>query len=648
VSRIGSGKLGFAAGGLALLLGCVSLAGAAAAQPAAFRVTEEREPCAERDPLRNAYFGDLHVHTAFSQDASAKGTRNRPRDAYRFAMGERLGIQPYDAEGNSWGTVQLDRPLDFAAVTDHAELLGEVQICESPGRPGYDSVTCKIYRNWPGFAFFLMNVRASRANPIRFAYCGALGVHCLDAALTPWTEIQLAAEAAYDRSAACEFTTFVGYEWTGTSGSNNLHRNVIFRNEHAIRLPISFYEESRPSGLWREIREQCIEGHEGCEALIIPHNSNLSSGLMFEPTDATGEPYTAAEAQTRAAMERLVEIMQHKGDSECSPGAGSTDELCGFEKLPFGNFAGMYVPFMGDETTPLSFVRNALAEGLRQEQRLGVNPFKLGIIAGTDTHVGTPGAVREDRHITHAAIVEIDQPAPPPGLQDKVAYNPGGLAGVWAEENSRDALFEALHRRETFGTSGPRIPVRFFGSFRQDADLCDDADFVARGYAEGVPMGGDLPPAPSAGVAPRFAVRAARDPGTSTQPGTPLQRLQFVKGWIENGEAREAVYDVAGHAPGEATVDEHTCETSGPGSDQLCGVWIDPDFDPAEPAFYYARAVENPTCRWTAFACNKLEVDCSDRGSAKRGLYKACCGEETVRSIQERAWSSPIWYTPSE
>jgi hypothetical protein len=367
---------------------------------------------------------------------------------------------------------------------------------------------------------------------------------------------------------------------------------------------------------------------------------------MFKPSKFNLMPFTADDARTRGDIERLVEIMQHKGDSECTPGSETEDELCGFEKLSFGNFAGKYVPFLGDPEKPLSFVRNALKEGLVQEQKLGANPFKLGIIAGTDTHVGTPGAVREDRHATHVGIGDIERADPPTGLLDEIEFNPGGLAGVWAEENARDSLFAALHRREVFGTSGPRIPVRFFGSWEQGDDLCEAPDFVARGYAEGVPMGADLPKPPAEDVAPRFAVWSARDPGTENSPGTQLQRLQIIKGWVEGGETREVVYDIAGHPAGAAQVDEATCEQSGPGADQLCGVWTDPDFDPAERAFYYARVVENPSCRWSAHACNKLGVDCSDSSSANRKLFRSCCDSE--RSVQERAWSSPIWYAPAD
>jgi hypothetical protein len=623
---------------------------ASAAPPAerAYDVTEEREPCADHDPLRNAYFGDIHVHTSFSQDASARGTRNTPRDAYRFAKGERLGIQPYDENGDPYATVKLDRPLDFAAVTDHAELLGEVHICRTPGLPGYDSWTCRIYRGSPKIAFFLMNLKVSRANPIRFAFCGTLGVYCLEAALTPWTEIQLAAEAAYDRTSACRFTSFVGYEWTGSRRSNNLHRNVIFRNDRTVRLPISFYEEYRPEGLWRELRKQCLESGDGCDAVVIPHNSNLSNGLMFTPRNPDFTQYSAADAASRADIERLVEIMQHKGDSECSFGADSEDELCGFEKLSFGNFAGKFLPFLGDARAPGNFVRNALKEGLEQEERIGVNPFKLGIIAGTDTHVGTPGAVTEGRHVNHVGRGEPVRATPPAGLQDDIEFNPGGLAGIWAEENSRDALFAALHRREVFGTSGPRIPVRFFASWEPPRGLCDSDRFALRGYADGVPMGADLAsPPPGAGV-PTFAVWAVRDPGSPRKPGTKLQRIQIVKGWVEDGDAREAVYDVVGQPPGAASVDTATCEQSGTGADSLCAEWVDPDFDPGEHAFYYARVLENPSCRWSAYVCNKLGVDCANEDSGENDLFEICCESDHPRAIQERAWSSPIWYAPAD
>jgi hypothetical protein len=286
-----------------------------------------------------------------------------------------------------------------------------------------------------------------------------------------------------------------------------------------------------------------------------------------------------------------------------------------------------------------------LTEGLVQEARLGVNPFKLGIIAATDTHEGTSGLANEKGFLGHAAGGDTNRVAVPT-LPDAIYVNPGGLAGVWAEENSRDAIFEAMRRREAYGTSGPRIVVRFFGGWDLPADMCNRPDFATLGYQHGVPMGGDLPlqhrstAAPQHG-SPSFAVWALKDPGTAGEPGTQLQRIQIVKLWIEEGESREKVYDVAGDGANGAGVDVTTCERKGPGFDELCNVWRDPDFNPAERAVYYARVVENPTCRWSTWICNTQEVDC--KGNVPADLAP-CCDERYPKTIQERAWTSPIWY----
>jgi hypothetical protein len=607
-----------------------------------YAVTEAREPCAAHDPQRNLYFGDLHVHTTFSQDASTQGTRNTPRDAYRFARGERIGLQPYDDRGRPLRSLQIGRPLDFAAVTDHAEMLGETEICKTPGLPGHGSWVCRMYRRFPRLAFFVMNAKTSMSHESRFGFCGPGGVSCLEAARTPWQELRDAAEAAYDRSAACSFTTFVGYEWTASKQTNNLHRNVIFRNERVPDLPTSVYEAGTAEALWRALRKHCVDG---CDALVIPHNSNISNGLIFRTVRSDGTAITVEDARTRAGAERLVEVMQHKGDSECRVGAGTTDELCGFEKLSFGNFMQKFVPVLREAPDPRSFTRNALLEGLIQQQRLGANPFQFGLIASTDTHLGTPGAVEEDQYPGHGGAGAPAGRELPKGLPDDLEFNPGGLAAVWAEENSRDAIFAALRRREVYGTSGPRIAVRFFGGWSVPANLCQSRSFVETGYAEGVPMGGELDPGEAKGDAPRFAVSALRDPGTATRIGTPLQRVQIIKGWIEDGQAREAVYEIAGDPENGASVDLDTCAPRGPGSDALCSVWSDPDFDPGAPAFYYARVVENPTCRWSTRVCNAHAVDCSWPDSVPSELA-ACCDPSHRRTIQERAWTSPIWYTP--
>ncbi len=609
-----------------------------------------REPCAARDTLRRPFFGDLHVHTALSLDASTMDTRNLPADAYRFARGEPLGIQPYGPDGDPLRTVRLARPLDFAAVTDHAELLGERRICSTPGLPGHSSLVCRIYRRWPRIAFFWMNKQASEAE--RHGFCGKDAAHCLEAARVPWQVIQDAAEQAYDRSSACSFTAFHGYEWTGGAGAgNNFHRNVIFANEVVPALPISFIDAPDLLDFWQRLDRECGGAGQSCDAVVIPHNSNLSAGLMFQTVRSDGSPISAADARARARYEVMVEIMQHKGESECMLGLESEDELCSFEKLAMNNFTGRFVSFAAKPPRARQFVRNILKEGLVQEQRLGVNPFKFGLISSTDTHLGTPGLVAEEAaYPGHGGAGTPPGDDLPQGLPDAIDFNPGGLAVLWAEENSRSALFAAMKRREAYGTSGPRIVVRLFGGWDYPADLCADPAWPQRGYEDGVPMGSDLPPrANRSGVqsAPTFVVSALADAGTAQSPGTALQRIQIIKGWLDGTATHERVYDVAGDAANGASVDPDTCQTHGDGAGQLCSVWRDPHFDPAQRAFYYARVVENPTCRWSQKLCLASGVKCDDAATITPGL-EPCCAPEHRRTIQERVWTSPIWYRPAE
>jgi hypothetical protein len=622
-----------------------ALAALLAAWPAAAaQRTETRQPCTQFDPLRNVYFGDTHVHTALSFDASALGVRATPRDAYRFARGEALGLRPYDDAGNGRRQARLARPLDFAVVTDHAELLGETRICAAPEAPGHHALICRVARRWPLLAYVLVNGRMLNvADPVRYDFCGPAGADCRAAALAPWREIQEAAEEAYDRTSACRFTTFVGYEWSGNPDSNMIHRNVIFRNAAVPDYPTSYVDDPRPEGLWEALRRDCLARANGCDVLAIPHNSNLSGGRLFAVAGPEG-PLDRATAARRAALEPLVEVLQHKGDSECRVAPTAADELCGFEKLPFATMDRQPFPFRWGPAPPRSFVREILGEGLVQLARLGANPFKVGLLAATDTHQGTPGLVDERDFAGHAAGGDTAALAVPE-IPDALEFNPGGLTAVWAEENSRDALFEAMRRREVYGTSGPRIAVRFFGGWQLGADPCASHTFVADGYRRGVPMGGDLPAPGSTDGAPEFAVWALADPGTADRPGAPLQRVEVIKIWLADGTPRERVVEVAGAPRGAATVDPRTCAPSGPGVASLCATWRDPEFDPAAPALYYARVVESPTCRWSTWVCNARGVDCA-RPAIVPAELAGCCAD-TPRTVQERAWTSPIWYTPA-
>lgn len=619
--------------------------------------SEEREACRQNVATRQPFFGDTHVHTVYSFDANGQDTRNTPRDAYRFAKGERVGIQPFAADGTPGRTAQLRRPLDFTVLSDHAELLGEIHTCSTPGAKGFDSDFCFVYQNFRPATFSFFAVRNMMMRK-RFQFCGPDGSLCLDAAKLVWKDIQAAAEEAYDRTAECSFTSFVGYEFTASVGAGeNLHRNVVFKNAKVPELPPSWVETPSAYALWEHLQRDCVDGLPGCDALTIPHNSNISGpGLMFasaklETPRDIDLPVDAREARLRQRWEPLVEIMQHKGDSECLPGA-SNDELCGFEKLDYNSFAGVgrvadqgissALGVVSNDLSPdkRAMVRNALMKGVELEGELGVNPLKYGIIASTDTHLGTPGLVAEDDPKGHGGAGERRTR----GLPDDLEFNPGGLAVVWAEENSRESIFAAMQRRETYGTSGTRPVVRFFGGWDLDPDMCEAEDFAAQGYAKGVPMGSDLARRGKSSGDPSFAVWALQDPGTDGAPGTPLQRIQIVKGWVEDGKTMEKVIDVAGGA-NAAGVDVSTCEPTGEGAAQLCDVWRDRDFEPDQNAFYYARVVENPTCRWSQHLCVDAGVDCKDPATVTAG-YEGCCSPSHEPIIQERAWTSPIWYKP--
>ena len=622
----------------------------------------ERPRCQNFSEQRNAYFGDLHVHTMISNDAYSFGVRVDPDGAYSYAFGETVHLPLGDDPAAR--AVTIDRPLDFAGVTDHAEFFGEGELCiTNPQSAVYNSEFCEIFRTGTGREPALLTKIMAPVSLRDAETCGEDGERCGRAAETVWQRNIAAAEKWNDTTENCEHTAFVAYEYSSFRMGSNLHRNVIFRNAVVPKRPVSYLDAIREWDLWRILKEKCLDGSEQCDVLAIPHNSNISNGRMFKVDypGASSAEEKAARARLRMEVEPIIEIMQHKGDSECRNGLtgvlGGEDELCNFEKfenLAFTAITGSpdvddcydgplmdWIPQLGPRClTRNSYVRYALTEGLEQERTIGVNPFKFGLSASTDTHNGTPGGVVERAFPGHlglgdaTAVQRVQYNREIPG---NTSNSPGGLIGVWAEQNTRDDIFDAMKRKEVFGTSGPRIQPRFFGGWELSADLCSNPEMISAAYSQGVPMGSDLPG--KSGTAPRFLVSAAADAGTEQYPGMPLQRVQVIKGWAdEEGNHHQRVYDVAGDPDNGAGVDLETCQPHGDGFAQLCTVWEDPEFDANTRAVYYLRAVENPSCRYSAWQC--LDIPEEER--------PADCAEPRVNPvIQERAWSSPIWYTPA-
>jgi hypothetical protein len=613
-----------------------------------------RAACEKRDPLRRPLYGDLHVHTGFSMDAWLMGTIATPDDAYRFARGEAIGLPPHDAAGRPALFAQISQPLDFAAVTDHAEWLGEVRLCIDPESPSYDTPSCRIFRGeeesflarvlgLQGFRKRLVGAVSLRGR--NHEICGDGSTLCREQTRTAWQKNQEATERWYDRSSECRFTTLHGYEYSRSPSSTKIHRNVIFRNEIVPELPISWIDTPSEPEFWRKLRSQCVDTDSGCDAIAIPHNPNLSNGQLFAiwyrdlPLEEQRE-----QARLRAGLEPLVEMVQVKGESECRSGmygvVGGPDELCGFEKLR--DMPGTPLEDCEEGTgegaqrgrgcvSRLDYARYALIEGLRESERIGVNPYVVGFIGSTDTHLGTAGAVSEREFPGASAAPLRDQLTIGDDVNATVFRSAGGLAGVWAEENSRDAIFDALSRRETFATSGTRIAPRFFAGWDLPADPCSSGDLAARGYAGGVAMGGTLPGKPP-GATLRFAVAASRDPRSA-----PLERIEIVKAWYgRDGKFHEAVHEVA-RAREASSVDADTCVLEGSGADSLCASWADPEFDATRAAVYYARIVEGPSCRWSTWRCLSIPPDERPDG---------CSDPRIPRTLQERAWTSPIWFVP--
>lgn len=664
-----------------------------------FQVTEEREPCDNYQELRQPFFGETHVHTSFSFDSYVFSNRNDPNDAYLFAKGEPVSLPDALAVNGEpqTRTTQINAPLDFTAVTDHSELFGEMQICTRSvsDTHGYDSIACEQMRtekpeppdgevdplSVAGLWSVPTILQEDTSNSLPF--CDEPNVDCDTAAVSIWQETQDAAETHYDRSSTCNFTTFVAYEYTAQPEYDNLHRNVIFRNAHVVQAPISTVETDGPyiPVLWSMLQEQCLDAGTGCDVLTIPHNANISGSTEEDPAGRMfSDPQNTEEAETRRAFEPLVEILQHKGGSECrfdrlsQQGLQTVDELCSFEQTPKDVLDPNASPVPIDEFPTRNMLRNALKDGMAlAPQYDGVNPFKFGFVGATDSHNGTPSNTPESTWPGHAGTDD----APNAKLVSGISRSPGGLAVVWAEENSRDSIFSAMRRKETYGTSGTRPIVRFFGGWEYSTEenvLCNDPDQIAIAYDTGVPMGSDLPSRASS-VNPRFFVSALKDSGSDLLAGNPLQRIQIIKGWVDlDGQTQERVVDVIGNVTLDGDeLNTDTCEVNqSSGFSELCTVWEDTDFDPSLPAFYYARILENPTCRWSTYACRAAGIDpfsseetcAADAADANATAvasgeieegdtpFNNCCLNETndafiSRTIQERAWTSPIWYEPS-
>ena len=596
-----------------------------------------------------ALFGDLHVHTSYSFDAAAISTGATPFDAQRYARGESIAFFPINDQGEAVGTAQIDRPLDFLAVTDHGEFLGESALCKTPDSPSYNTEFCTNYRSDQRMGMMLLGSVITTEQPARIdEICGADGKLCQDYAQSPWQRVQQAANQA---NTPCEFTSFVGYEYTGTPGTSNYHRNVIFRNAQVPDAPVSYIDAPIDSKLWEKLDAVCSQD-KGCDYLTIPHNTNLANGRMapymqLEDTTQAKQAY----ARKRLLREPIMEIFQHKGGSECINGLssvfGAPDELCDVEAVRhIGKeetyvtrdlSAGALTTGQATEVTiecpagqigsngmlgagcvdPTDFQRSALIVGLKEEQKIGLNPIKLGVIAATDTHTATPGAVMESDWQGAVSLEATPNERLEPGLLTSgIDGNPGGLAGVWAKQNTRDAIFDAMLKREVFGTSGPRIRPRLFAGWNYSAQLCDSADMISQAYANGVPMGGDLVAASASDHKPTFLSYAAKDPA-----GLDLAELHLIKGWVDSeGQLHSKVIKVAQAATGAS---------------ELCAVYVDHEFDASQSAYYYLRAVEPPVKRWHTYDCQRLD---------QQNRPAVCNDNSYPETIREMAWSSPIWY----
>ncbi|OMP32336.1 DUF3604 domain-containing protein [Mangrovimonas sp. DI 80] len=596
---------------------------------------EVMTPSIPTNPLKNVYWGDQHLHTAWSADAGAAGTRLGPEEALRFARGE-------EVISATKQKAKLKRPLDWLAVTDHSDgagvimsvINGDAEVMDDPIVAQYHEDMEAGGEKAAAVMMDLINRQSNNNLPPVFTDP--------EFAKSIWLKNIDIVEKFNDPG---KFTAFIAYEWTSNfGGGNNLHRNVIYRDGGDIARqmsPMTTFDSENPEDLWKWMAN--FEAKTGGSLLAIPHNGNLSNGLMFKNTAFDGSPLTKELATLRNKYEVLYEITQGKGTSETHPILSPNDEFANFELWDKGNL--VMVPKTKD-MLQTEYARKALKDGLKLESELGVNPFKYGFVSGTDSHTALTTAEENNywgKYASSEPSAErwsekaLDFPS---GFVRGWQLGASGYTGVWATSNTREALWDAMKRKETYASTGPRMTVRFFGGFNYtDADIAD-ANSVQIGYDKGVPMGGDLKTAPE-GKAPTFLIHAVKDPTSGN-----LDRIQVVKGWLDaSGNTHEKVYNVVwgdadkrsldakGNLPPVGnTVDVKNASWENTiGATELKTFWQDPDFDPTLKAFYYVRVIEIPTPRWTTFDMKNYNLTMTD---------------DVPRTIQERAYTSPIWYNP--
>ena len=594
-------------------------------------------PYADQDYSTNVYWGDTHLHTNLSVDAYNLNNRLSPDDAYRLARGEKV-------EWPGGVPIQRRRPLDFLVIADHAENIGLMTALEADNEM---LLATESGARWHAkLQAILPELRATHTILPELRATEKLG-HLAGRSITAeamtkeWVGNLTFRQSVWDNVTSRadkynepgKFTAFSAYEWTNLALF--IHRVVIFKdgaNKTNQVLPFSQIDSDKPEALWAHLEDYYEK--TGGDVLAIPHNANLSRGHMFKIEDSSGKPFTGRYAQTRSRWEPIVEVTQEKGDSETHPSLSPTDEFADFNTRASHKKIEDFDPQLKDFGRQYEYARSVLKLGLNQQAILGVNPFKLGMIGSTDGHLSIPGSGQFNN--SRWRIFSPDQIF---GSKNWASYDMmGSFAAVWATENTRDALFAAMKRREVYATTGSRITVRFFGGWDYTNEQAFRPDLAKIGYAGGVPMGGDLTNSPK-GKTPSFLVRAVKDPD-----GANLDRVQVIKGWRDNeGELHEKVYNVAlsdgrkehkGKVKRvDSTVDVREASyTNSVGDPELSVVWRDPDFNKEELAFYYVRVLEIPTPRWTAHYANYW------------GVKEV--PDEVSMVIQERAYTSPIWYSP--